>query len=316
MNLMPILYTPKSRYTSDTNVWVPFLVTFLRAGAIAMLEWLSLRFVENAPLAVCIATGVFAVAVLAILQTKDWLDFKGKWYFRGSLLFAVITWIAVVAYGYWAYPPQDKIIPTFPTADEIAGAVARKLPTPQSGMFSEAAPKPSPAPRSKQTINELLDEIGKLLDLVQKTGIPLRDEWQILSSKNPERICLDLDTHTLQDQISKLTDRFHAAQAAIAAILEENRIDQPELSPLIGGLHGAQPPGFIDAITSLTYYRNNIARFGDHPSCEMLVGSNSVPNIFLVMDRGLQQFSVWLGESQNRLVNYRDALRKELRNAP
>lgn len=148
MSMMPVLYVPRTRYTGHTHVLVPVLVTFMRATAIVMLEWLSLRFADNAPLSLCVATGIFAIAVLAVLQSKDWLDFKGEWYFRGSLLVLTIAWIAVVAYGWWEYPPRDKIIPTFPTADELAAAIVQNLPkapvTPPSVSFIPVPRGPNP----------------------------------------------------------------------------------------------------------------------------------------------------------------------------
>jgi hypothetical protein len=37
--------------------------------------------------------------------------------------------------------------------------------------------------------------------------------------------------------------------------------------------------------------------------------------MFMAMDRYLQQFSVWLAQSEENLNRYRDDLRKELRKA-
>lgn len=145
MSLLPALYTPKSPYTSDTNVLIPPIVSALRAGAVFMLEWVSLRFVDNAPIVVWIATALCAVGVLAVLQTKEWLDFKGKWYFTISLAGLLAVWVAISAYGYWAHPPQDKIIPTFPTAEQIAAAIARNFP-PQN-----TPPTPRPVTRGATT---------------------------------------------------------------------------------------------------------------------------------------------------------------------
>jgi hypothetical protein len=160
MNMMPILYTPKTRYTSDTNVLVPLLVAFTRAGAIAMLEWFSLRFVDSAPVAVWLATGVFAAAVLAVLQTKDWLDFNGRWYFTGAILLVLVGWIAVSAFGYWKYPPQEKPIPTFPTAEQIAEAIARNLPKAPPPIPSQQTP-PSSASNNDQILNQARTERDK-----------------------------------------------------------------------------------------------------------------------------------------------------------
>ena len=121
-----------------------------------MLEWFSLRFVDNAPWPVWIATGAFAAAVLAVLQTKDWLDFRGRWYFTCSLIGLIAAWIAVSAYGFWAYPPQDKIIPTFPTADEIGSALARNL-----RPLQQAAPTAPAPPTTPLFVNPFHDDLVK-----------------------------------------------------------------------------------------------------------------------------------------------------------
>jgi hypothetical protein len=184
--------------------------------------------------------------------------------------------------------------------------------SPSSGMFNEASPQPSMLPRSKQTINELLDESGKLLDII-KTGLPLADEWRAsITSQNPERICLDLDSIAFQDKISKLAAKLIAAHSAISNIYEQNRIDQVEFNKIFAlGDTG----GFTNGAVALQNYRRNIAQLGEHPTCDILIRSHDVPGMFLTMDRSLEQFSVWLAQSQENLSRYRDNLRKELRNA-
>jgi hypothetical protein len=128
MNLMPVLYTPKTRYTSDTNVLIPVIVNFLRAGAIMMLDWVTLRFIEHAPVLVWIITFIISLAVLAVLQSKDWLDFKGRSYFTLSISGLLAAWLITIGYAYWAYHDTSEKTSLFPTADEIGQAIARHLP--------------------------------------------------------------------------------------------------------------------------------------------------------------------------------------------
>jgi hypothetical protein len=194
MNLMPVLYTPRSPYTSHTNVFVPLIVFGVRAGAIAMLEWLSLRFVENAPVGVCIATGVIAVAVLAVLQFKDWLDFKGNRYFTILLSALLIGWIAISALGFWAYPPQDKILPTFPTADELAAAIAKAMTKTEPPGSAPTAPTPAaPAPSNNAALDQMRaerDSLSRERDALRAAVLPkspwlhLDDAkyWQLLTT--------------------------------------------------------------------------------------------------------------------------------------
>lgn len=65
-----------------------------------MLEWCSLRFVDNAPPAAWILTGIIAFLILAVLECRDWLNFKKWWYFRVSLITLFAMWVAGVAISY------------------------------------------------------------------------------------------------------------------------------------------------------------------------------------------------------------------------
>ena len=150
MSIMPVIYVPKSQYTYNTNVLVPVIVNFLRAGAIFMLDWVTLRFVENAPLVVWVITGVISLAILAVLQAKDWLDFKGKWYFTSFIGVLLVAWAATVGYAFWAYYYSTERHALFPTADEIAAAIARNLPRAAAvGPVPNAAIAPPPVDRRK-----------------------------------------------------------------------------------------------------------------------------------------------------------------------
>ena len=140
MNLLPILYTPKTRYTSDTNVLVPVIVNFLRAGAIMMLDWVTLKFIDHAPILIWIVTGIISIAVLAVLQSKDWLDFKGRWYFTVAISTLLAAWLVTIGYAYWAYNSVSERSTLFPTADEIGEAIARHLPKTNTPAGTQTTP--------------------------------------------------------------------------------------------------------------------------------------------------------------------------------
>lgn len=159
----------------------------MRVGAVAMLEWASLRFVESAPIAVWIATTVVAVAVLAVLQTKDWLDFKGRWYFTISLAGLLSAWIAISAYGFWAYPPQDKVMSTFPTADELATAIAKALTKPEPPGGAPTTPTPAiPAPSNNAALDQMRierDNLAKEQDVLRATIGPISPFLHLTDAK-------------------------------------------------------------------------------------------------------------------------------------
>jgi len=101
--MTPVPYYPPPRYTDRTPTAVPVAVKFLRAGVIAMLEWCSLRWVDNAPPTAWIVTSIIAALILAVLECRDWLNFKKWWYFRVSVLGLLGLWIAGVAISYATY---------------------------------------------------------------------------------------------------------------------------------------------------------------------------------------------------------------------
>jgi len=85
------------------------------------LEWTTLKYIEDAPIWLRITTFVVALLVLAVLRYKDWLDFKGRWYFTGMLLSLIVFYAAVVGYASWKYEKETGR----PRADieRLAGAL-------------------------------------------------------------------------------------------------------------------------------------------------------------------------------------------------
>jgi len=109
--MLPVPYAPVSRWNSATLAITPVFVHFIRAGSIAMPDWVSLRFIDHAPTSVWIITGVTAVLVLAVLESQNWLNFKGRWYFSVSLRTLLIIWVGSVALAYVRYGVGTKSEP-------------------------------------------------------------------------------------------------------------------------------------------------------------------------------------------------------------
>jgi len=71
------------------------------------IEWTTLDFIENAPRTVKIATFVIAILILAVLEARDWLRFKGPRYFPVSIVALLAIYFGVVSYAYfwpWSVP--------------------------------------------------------------------------------------------------------------------------------------------------------------------------------------------------------------------
>ncbi len=93
-NLLPVPYV--TQYTDRTPAIGPLLVTVIKAWAVLMIEWGSLRFIDHAPVGVWIASGVVAVLVLGVLEKRDWLNFKNKRYFPASLSILMIILVGII----------------------------------------------------------------------------------------------------------------------------------------------------------------------------------------------------------------------------
>lgn len=230
-----------------------------------------------------------------------------------------------------AAPPAPVVIHDPPTAEEIAKAAGDALRTvtgerdalkEQNNLLRQKVPNspPPPAPpRPKPTISDLLAESGMLLDIVEKTLVSLEKEWRnTLGGQNPERICLGFSSLAMQDEVSSLAARLRTADQAIFDVLKQNRIDIGELAPLIG--YPAQATGddelqLANAAHYLDAYGSTIKRLGEHPTCEDVIKVD-VTRRYSEMTGVLNGFYSWLLQAQEHLSNYRDALRKELRNAP
>lgn len=189
----------------------------------------------------------------------------------------------------------------------------------QNDALRQAKPPPAvPLSHPKQAIPELVVESGALLDIVRKTLIPLENEWRVtLGGQNPERICIDLSSSALQAQIMNLAERLHSSDRAILEILDQNGIDRKELDPLVGHspILGPQETQINSAVLGLGNYRDAIKKLGEHPTCEEIIKADTSRQ-YRDMTNTLNVFNDWVSQSQQRVSSYRDALRKEARDAP
>jgi hypothetical protein len=291
---LPVIYENPRFDTATPTLWPVFNRAF-RFGMVLMIEWGTLTLIEEAPRYLKVATLALAVLGLAVHESWPWLRMRDWRWYPSLMGVLALAFVGVLAYALATEPAKS--------GNQTA----------QSQAFG-FAPLPPKAPRSKQTINELLVESGALLDLIEKTGIPLADKWrQSITNQNPEMACLKHSNDELKGKIAKLADEFAVAQTAMEAIFRNNKIDRGELIPLVGN-PPILPYEFDSASKNLQQYRALIEKFGDDPSCGTVVEFD-IPHAFLYMNRGLDQLGVWLGETLSRVNEYRNSLRKELRNA-
>jgi hypothetical protein len=76
------------------------------------LEWTTLKYIEDAPIVVRIATFVAALAILAIVEKRDWLKFKGKSLFHYAIVTAIAVYLSISGYAFYTTSghPADPIV--------------------------------------------------------------------------------------------------------------------------------------------------------------------------------------------------------------
>ena len=310
---MTMIYQPPARYTTRTPLLAPILVNFLRAGAIVMLDWVTLRFVEHAPISVWVATGIVSLAILAVIQSKEWLDFRGPWYFTSFIGTLLLGWLAIVGYAYWFYYSSAEAN-RFPTADEIAAAITRAAqPKPAAAPI---APTVSEGTRPPKVLKDWVDESKALLDIFRTDVVPIADNWRTkLLSINPDQICLGGEKELLAD-VETLRKDAVSVQTKMAKFLETVQpYDRNYLSERIGGLSNPTTPmGINPAIVGLAEYSQGLFMLHQQ-TCDALAKSNAGPRAYAMMSQRFQEFSDWITRSQEGLTAFHDESYEQWRNA-
>ena len=95
------------------------------------LEWTTLKYIEDAPLSVRAATFLIALLILAILEKRDWLKFKGRSLFNVAISLSVAAYLGVCGFAYWDISPSKASVAkvTKESAEDDRDTVVRHLVT-------------------------------------------------------------------------------------------------------------------------------------------------------------------------------------------
>jgi len=107
---LPVLDRPEPKYTHKTPAFVPLVTSVFRTGAVMGIEWVTLRYIENVPDLVAITTFIICLCILAVLEWKDWLNFKRRGLFITCLMFLILLYASISAYAfiYLRAPPETN----------------------------------------------------------------------------------------------------------------------------------------------------------------------------------------------------------------
>jgi hypothetical protein len=123
-----------------------------------MIEWGSLRFIDHAPISVWIASSVVALLVLAVIEQRNWLNFKNRRYFPISLSVLMATWLSIVGFAYYlevaTAHPIDPVVANLQSQlatarrDRDLAVLERDAARREHGENITTAPKPVPPPET------------------------------------------------------------------------------------------------------------------------------------------------------------------------
>jgi hypothetical protein len=229
---LPVLYVPPAKYTDRTSVLTPLFLPALAALAVLGIEWTTLGFIENAPVIVRLATFIIAAFVLAVLQSREWLKFKGRYLFAGLLAGFVLLYLAICAYAFFYL--QEPSSPSAAVTDlqtKLAAALRerdiaisqRDAARRDRGDTSPSQPIP-PIPQSLKT-----DEIDARLDAWKAVEAQLNDIDRLLSEGDDTLKIWESDNQpALRDASIKFVNDSGAQRNRLRALLTT----YPEFSDL------------------------------------------------------------------------------------
>ncbi len=229
---LPVLYETAAKYTHKTSAITPLLIPALSALAVMGIEWTSLKYIEDAPAFVVIATFVISAFVLAVLQYRDWLNFKhgGLFFVSISGLFITYVSICLSAYLYLREPP-----PPNPAVQELQSKLAEALRA-RDITISEFEgyrrehddnSASSPTPAIPQNLKK--DDIDARLDAWNGLESQIRDLDRILA--DGDTIITNLDKIT-RDRLSSEVNKFKIEIDAVRFSLQNFMATNGDFSDL------------------------------------------------------------------------------------
>jgi hypothetical protein len=179
-----------TEYTDKTNVVVPPLGHFIRTGAIAMLEWESLKHTESAPWYFDVGSVALAIAVVSVHEYRGWLNFKNKNYYLRTIGILAAAWVALSAYTIYQYnfnaptiidPQITTLQSELATARRDRDLAILERDTAKRERGQEVSPSP-PAPSAPPTAT--MDDLDARIDVWKSIDGQMDDLSRVLIDGN------------------------------------------------------------------------------------------------------------------------------------
>jgi len=338
-NHLPDIFIPRNPYTDKTNVFVPILARFAQGGAIMGIEWTTLSYIEHAPLVARVATFVVSLFILAIIQLKDWLAFKGKHYFVRSLLFLFALYVGICLYAFRSIGYESPVVynasstaSQLLSAEEITKATApiqaqlnavrsqlstareqNAALTAQSSEWSAAALVPS----NKADADRLLAELPDLYAIF-KTA---QDGFIPVLQRAGNSLPVIKDDCSVVDQAPSLIDDIRSFNNTLAQFMRSHDYDRTVLMTLIDDSNRSDNNMFeliitLQDYTSLIMYRPIYRPIingeqGEQSNCtiqQVLQRTSAFIPRIVQLNNVTARISEWITTAQSHIIMLKTAL--------
>jgi hypothetical protein len=203
-NLPEIMYVPFVRYSNKTNVAVPLAGLFIRAGAVAALEWESLKYAEKSPWYFDVATTAIAIAILCVHEYRGWLNFKGRNYYLKASIALILAWLSVSGYSiYQSNQTPQTVDPQILTLQSQLAAARRDTDLAileRDAARRERGQEPTPPAPPPETIK--VEDIEARIDAWKSIDGQMNDLARSLAEGNQIVVDWKASQATLQQRLS------------------------------------------------------------------------------------------------------------------
>jgi hypothetical protein len=302
---VPIFYAPIARYSSHTWTFLPVAIRAFRALAVLGLEWTTLDFIEKAPLVVRVSTFVVSCLVLAVIETREWLNFKWRHNFVVSMATLLALYLAVVVLAYWRYgEPPAFLSPVSGAAPAGVGPSVQPVPAPPPTKYSEL---------EKEDLRNATRELSKILDgqggeVAQKINDAFA-AWNGLSG-SPNRGGPQPVEASLESLSKSITD-LRVALRDYTGPLQAYRSYADDISPLLNlSWASAERNALLGLGQSAGRFRANLSVLDQVVKCS----DQNLLNSVLSLDFGesdlqakQKEYLMWLQQTKRRIAAFRES---------
>ena len=244
--MVPTIYVPPaSRFTDRTPAAYPVFLRSLRAGIVLTVEWGTLHIMERVPTWVAVGLTINSLLILGVLESRNWLAFKGRYYFGYSLAALSIVYVAICIAPYFL---SSSLPPTAPSKEHFLS-----VGPPFAGKAVVGGPY------LPDEITKMILAVGSLSDIVHLDIKPTFDAAKS-SIENWQQEVQSEGVPAFATRLSSSADKLSSASKRIDEILSANTRHDTEIRLTV---HDRDPGPFV---RELGFFASDISKTVELPS--------------------------------------------------